>query len=395
MRSLGGVLLALLATLAIAGAGTSASAIPPQSPVANAMADCPTVLVLGVRGSGDAKTNKGGMSAAGFAFYRELQRNARFVGGTYIDYPAVSVFEKNWRKILNGVGAGLKLGFLGAYHDSVVEGKRALRARLVKAGQECGTFTRIVLTGHSQGAQVIGDVIQGQSSKPLPERVLKQIIGVALFGDPYFNGKDGLSGQFTYPRALQSSGALGRRKPYGARWRGAILSYCHATDPVCQSDGFRFSAHTNYASGPEPKQAATYFGAILSRGMQPPIQGFRLPPLVAKGIAQPQAAECSFFNGELSCWWLGNLPAGAKCDFGGTVPTVVLSATRPARQSFVCMDEGFHNWLPLDPQRTWAVGAISCTNSLEDSGGSQRGVLRCGAGKHGFSVTGDGRLNLY
>lgn len=386
--------LVLLVTAAAAGAGVVAHS--EAASTAAAKPDCPALIVIGARGSGDAATSKAGMGAPGYAFAQQLREA---LGGSvetgYVDYPAVAVLEKNWRKLANGIGAGAKVGFLGAYHDSVVQGKRALRDRLITLTESCGTDTRIFLTGYSQGAQVVGDVIQAQSSKPLPTKTVKQIVGVVLFGDPYFNGRDGFAGQFTRTRALSSAGALGRRKAYAQRWRGHILSYCHADDPICQSDGLRIGAHTNYQSSRAVKEAVSYFAPITSRMMPPPTVGFVLDPLAAEGVAAPTSAECHVWKDELSCRGLGELPRQASCSFGGTVPTIVVSQRRAARQSYVCIDEGFHSWLPLAANRSWSTQGFTCKRSWTGSGAGRQEQMKCTVDKYGFIVSGSGKLTMF
>src|SRR5262249_39597566 len=116
----------------------------------------------------------------------------------------------------------------------------------------CGSSTSILLTGYSQGAQVTADVVQA-ISPPL-------VLGVALFGDPYFNSADKVDrGGFQAGR----NGFLGKRHLFSTQWQSRMLSYCHLHDPVCQGPlhnvGYLFSRHKTYDKLGEPEKAAQYF----------------------------------------------------------------------------------------------------------------------------------------
>jgi hypothetical protein len=143
----------------------------------------------------------------------------------------------------NGLGAILKIARLGAYHDSVVDGRRWLRDRVKRQIKLCGTKTKIFLTGFSQGAQVTADTYQ----RDLRAEQRRYVTGVALFGDPYFNHRDEKARRGNHQWV---SGVLGRRRREFNNSR--VVSYCHKWDPVCQViSEFRliqngFSKHFDY-----------------------------------------------------------------------------------------------------------------------------------------------------
>ena len=386
---------AVAASLAIAASSHAQTRAPDRSSatvagarnVVGTAAACPFLLFIGARGSGDAVTKKQGLGKPGAAMEAALAKwvpafNYRV---EHVDYPAVSVLDTKWRNILNGVGAFGRIGFVGAYHDSVVVGKKWLRQRLVQVVGQCGSRTTIVLSGYSQGAQVVGDVLQGQSSAPLPDNVRKQIAGAALFGDPYFNGDDLLAGQFQDYRLL-NNGLIGTRRPYSGWLRGFVFSFCHSHDPVCQHGQLNFKEHTNYES--EARQAGDFFGDLVGYGrFNPgrPFEGFRAE-------IGSRHVECHSSAGKLDCWWLGAAPTGATCREGGLVPTLRMSSEGAVKQTFVCMDEGFHDWLPLELVHAWKSSGFICRRSLNGGKGQ---ILRCLARNgRGFVVNERGALTF-
>jgi hypothetical protein len=238
-------------------------------------AGCAANLVLVSRGSGDRLDQYAGLGTVGLSFANRIRNN---LGWENVDvwnnrYAAVGLTD-NWRQWLNFLGAGTKLSGLGlgAYHDSVVEGKKRLLSKIRSSVEKCGLWTRLFLVGYSQGAQVTADVYQRELTKPERARVR----GMALFGDPYFNGASPANvGEFSASR----NGVLGRRWAFADSNVLRIRSYCHAHDPVCQSVYMKVlgksvldplvvnllgrklvaSQHLNYAQHGEPQAAADFF----------------------------------------------------------------------------------------------------------------------------------------
>ena len=225
--------------------------------------------VVGVRGSGDPQSGDvatdrygdqvHGMGKPGAAFAVALA-NRLPRGAVIFDpvvYPAVGLLG-NWRKIINGAGAGLRIGFLGSYDGSVKDGKAALRQVINTEARVCPRV-KLVLVGYSQGAQVVADVYQ----RDLTATERSRIAGVVVFGDPYFNPGDSKPdvGSFDPSRY----GALGKRGLYPSSGT-PIFSVCHLYDPICQGPGRdRFSQHTNYQTDSWINVAAAKIAAALTK----------------------------------------------------------------------------------------------------------------------------------
>jgi hypothetical protein len=190
---------------------------------ASADADCPDILVLGSRGSGESAEGNEGVGATVVPFWHEFEQRV----------PAdlsVELWHNPYRATavagpiagLTGLLAWLSRGELGRYRLSVGDGRKKLTAELTTRAQ-CGN-TRFVLTGYSQGAQVSADVYA-----TLPPAVADRVIGMVLFGDPKFNSKSqSAEGNFEVGR----NSLLGTRGEF--RRPGQVLSYCHFLDPICQ-----------------------------------------------------------------------------------------------------------------------------------------------------------------
>jgi Cutinase len=154
------------------------------------------------------------------------------------------------------------------YDESVDAGRHWLRERLRELRASCDASTRLVVTGFGLGAQVAGDVVQEDGV--VAGKLRKMLLGVVLFGDPLFNGRDLQAGRGGFEPGRH--GALGRRARFADSLftnRTRVLSYCHANDPVCQlmrpraARLHRFSQHRNYAHLGEPVEAANRLADLV------------------------------------------------------------------------------------------------------------------------------------
>lgn len=226
-------LTSLVFALAVSITGTLAYA-----PQAEAASGCPPYEVIGARGSGqNGKTLLGETNYMGpevHDFFAALQQliGKGVVKGYGVRYPAVTIGPLE--SPANFLGAGLRIGFLGKYTDSVSEGTKDVKGQINARHARCPD-TRFILAGYSQGAQAIGKVLENTHFDPL-------IAAGVLFGDPYFNA-DSWSSRAV---AASSSSRLGGADPSGygilgvrGEWpeslHGRVFSYCHYHDWICNS----------------------------------------------------------------------------------------------------------------------------------------------------------------
>lgn len=274
--------LTLLSVLALAGAGGTAYA--EDEPEWDASA-CAQVIVYNVRGSGQAPQpgadgrapgygdtwdafdpidpETGGSSidadrvldigpdgsptvGTGTPFLYDLtQKIHERVGGQLrlswspIRYPAIPVSQGNL--------AGKGLWAVHGYPRSVTAGIRELHRTLKRQFEICGTHTRYVLIGYSQGADVVNSYLRGKivtSSTTFgiatyseylgpSQDVRQQIAAVALVADPNHDPRDAESMSDLDPDLAQKGGLYGVRAGVPAKIAAVTDSICLVGDPVC------------------------------------------------------------------------------------------------------------------------------------------------------------------
>ena len=136
----------------------------------------------------------------------------------------------------------------------------------------CGTKTKLILAGYSQGAHVTGDAYLKALSKPV---IGNLIVGVVLFSDPLYNHLDPsdfrTNQQIQNQEVLHHNGSLtvigpfhdGSPRHFPASTIGHVLSYCLINDFICQGlGGNPFShQHSAYPANGYPADAAKWLAA--------------------------------------------------------------------------------------------------------------------------------------
>jgi PKD repeat protein len=165
-------------------------------------------------------------------FKKLVEANGKTVEGLGVPYPAVGILPTNFTDLsnaLNGAGAFLHIKPVGAYTDSVRQGTRLAREEIERAHARCDR-TRFILAGYSQGAQALGDLLQGKES--VPQAVRDLVVAATFFGDPYFNAKS-WSGRGSF--AANYYGIFGPRAEWPGSMHGRVFSYCHWLEPICNA----------------------------------------------------------------------------------------------------------------------------------------------------------------
>jgi hypothetical protein len=182
---------------------------------------CADVELIGVR----ASTERPGVGATTTLVSQQLTRASKqTVKTTAVDYPAT----------------------LGNYQNSVRQGVTALAKDIQNTASTC-PGTKIALSGHSQGAQVIGDALLGSArgfgngGPAVDQAAASKVVAITLFGDPTFTPKDpidvnqNLRGRGTFSRGAGKTGPIA----------DIAKSFCNNGDTFCQS-GANLAAHLNY-----------------------------------------------------------------------------------------------------------------------------------------------------
>jgi hypothetical protein len=283
-----GCLRILIAATATVAAAATMQALPAkgamdgfvQPPSSGApFPSCPAVVLLGMRGSGEAPGTRDYGQGLGPPPLQVAKDLAAAVGNSfqysYVPYPAVPVMPgwslnplKIGGSLLNGVGAKLRTYWLGAYRDSLLSGERQLRRMLLAEEQSCPQ-TKLAVVGYSQGAQASADVVAALTKQQ------RASVSVGLFGDPLYNHRSAAD----LNDLLDNNGILGVRGEFPADLRGRVLSVCHPTDPICQGAGqarHGDGAHKTYSYEPEPSAVAATVAPFPLAGVD---CGTQTPPL--------------------------------------------------------------------------------------------------------------------
>ena len=210
------------------------------------------------------KHGKATVATATPFLYDLVQKVHKRVGGQIklswspIRYPAVPVETRDYGR--------KALWALSGYPNSVTSGIRELNRTLDRQWETCGTKTRYVLAGYSQGADVVnsylrGKIITGSSTfgintvsdylGPSPE-IAKQIAAVTLIADPNHDPSDPESYTHVDGRMSHKGGLTHLRAGVPKPEVSVTDSICLVNDPVC-GQGTRIpdmkKAGTTHTSG--------------------------------------------------------------------------------------------------------------------------------------------------
>jgi hypothetical protein len=231
-----GNVIRLLAPAVLAAAGLTGSVVSAAAaPVASAQ-PCPDVQVLFARGTGEDP----GVGPTGQAFVDNLRGR---IGGRSMDvYPINYPASQDWQTGLDGI--------------------RDAGAHVESTAASCPQ-TKMVLSGYSQGAAVMGFVTSAAVPdgvdpatvpKPLAPEIANHVAAVVLFGTPNVRAMNFLN----EPPVV-----------IGPTYANKTIKVCAPEDPVC-SDGMNFAAHDTYADdGSIVAKGADFAASRINAGPPP------------------------------------------------------------------------------------------------------------------------------
>ena len=273
---------------------------------------CPKVQLVFARGSG---MSLGAENREGSRFNNELKRRIKkpytyqyYELGTEsyggYAYPAVGVGVDSWAHVSNTLGAAITAGMGNEYGNSVKVGVNELKSYLGQRYRKCkSSGTYYILSGYSQGAQVIG-----QALLEISETIRDRIIFVGLFGDPklylpegegFWNPPACQGKNFSqYRRAIGdchlSEGRLGARKDYLPNDMMTKTGlWCYKEDFICgtspnpASKGHETYANKGMAVDAAAKEAAARLLDVIKS--EPPVT--QTPGSVTPPQPTPEEAE--------------------------------------------------------------------------------------------------------
>ena len=200
--------------------------------IPSAAEPCPDTEVVFARGTGDPE----GVGPTGQAFVDAV--NARLPGKSVGVYPVNYPATEQWSTGIDGI--------------------RDAGAHVVSMAETCPK-TKMVLSGYSQGAAVMGFVTSAAVPdgidpatvpKPLAPAIADHVAAVVLFAMPNVRTMDFL-GQ---PPVV-----------IGPTYAAKTIKVCVPEDPIC-SDGMNFAAHDTYATDGDAINQGADFAASRVQG---------------------------------------------------------------------------------------------------------------------------------
>ena len=239
------------AATASAASMTLTVALSPAAHATASSSECPSVVVIVVRGS--AETAGTGAISSGHVYKS---------GGFGISVTAADDVQTGTSSTVRKEAVIYPATILPTLADplgyllSVTEGREALGEEVEYLNSVCASSTRIVMIGYSQGAQVIGDLLDKTTSQQLSAGAKKRIKAVAFFGDPEFNAAESFDSG-TYSKT--QNGLFPRAKGNLSAFASIIRSYCSKGDEFCQAaypNGG--TIHASYSSSTFQTAAANF-----------------------------------------------------------------------------------------------------------------------------------------
>lgn len=246
-------------TVALATAGALVAGMMAGAPANAALVttNCAPLSVIAARGtnvpSPDVKSRNGRVwEGAGYgpvlarlvASYKKMPAKVNAMGLVYPASGGVGYFTS--------VNAGV---------DNLVRGVNWI-------ARECSSSSRIVLLGHSQGAQVVLDAL---SSGRMTATALLRIKAAAVFGDPTHGPKRKINAPGNpeaygiFSRAKSSREWLDNYKtPGNLGGKHKIRSWCYPKDAICNGGlGTDMETHSSYLNTSARRNAAlNWIGAL-------------------------------------------------------------------------------------------------------------------------------------
>ncbi|MBT1631460.1 cutinase family protein [Curtobacterium flaccumfaciens] len=229
LRTIAGVTLG--AVLAIGPAVTFTA-------TADAAEACPAVSFIGVRGSWEdagTGTSASGSSYQSGGFGHQVSAIIEDLRLVHPDLP------------MNTYGIKYPASVTPAFEDasylsSKDAGAKALIAEMNYQAAACPA-TSIWLAGHSQGADVMGQVLSTPTSNQLSTRAQQVLNGVILLGDPSYRTTERINSEMNTGKG---AGLTARGRTTGSMdgWTGdsftygaipLVRSYCYTDDLICQA----------------------------------------------------------------------------------------------------------------------------------------------------------------
>jgi hypothetical protein len=374
----------LAGTLVVAGlmaVSTSANAAGPfpdnTPPRTTAMTPCPSVAVVGFRGSGEAFDDGTlGLGGPVSAMTTELRRQIPgiSVGTSAVSYPAVPwliSFTENSRWALYATvaytAAAVAKNVLGhQYADSVATGANDGSSDIRNLSVRCPA-TKIVVSGYSQGGQALR-----ASLRKLDNTTATHVKAVVLFGDAGFIPQEsGVTVIGDPQRQGKGIGVLSLGNvPLGSRFAGRVLSDCKDTDPICQasySNAYTIGVHLTYGSSSDSFLTASW----LKDTLYPPVKASQAPcETFVADTTIPDGTVLAGGSNVTKTWSLHNCGSSS---WSGVKAVRVSGSVGPASFSIPALAAGATGPVSMQLAVPTTPGHYRSTYQLSSTGGFSKG----------------------
>lgn len=215
---------AAVVLVAVSACGTASSTSPDATsdgaPRQSALSSsrCADLVVLGVRGSGQAADQNRGVG-------KEVLRTVTDLAGLVRARTGASLRLEAVRYDASGTATS------AAYFEHVDAGARLARRQAERVVARCPRTT-LAVVGFSQGANVVHHL-----ADDLDAGIARRTALVAMIADPQRDPDDAIRHWSYAAEPLPDPGLLGPGRPVAADIRRAAISLCTPGDEVCASGG--------------------------------------------------------------------------------------------------------------------------------------------------------------
>ena len=360
---------------------TPANAVGPfpdyTPPRTTAMNPCPTVAVVGFRGSGEA-FDDGTLGLGGpiSAMVTELRRQipAASIGTSAVSYPAVPwliPFTENSTWALYATTAytanAVAKNIAGnQYVSSVATGANDGSSDITHLAARCPA-TKIVVSGYSQGGQALRAALNKLNST-----AAAHVSAVVLFGDAGFITQE--PGVTVIGDPQRQGKGIGNpllgNVPLGSRFAGKVLSDCKDTDPICQasySNLYTIGVHLTYGSSSDSFLTANWLKNTLYPPVkvpQAPCETFLADKTISDGTALAGGSNVT------KAWSLRNCGSSS---WAGVTAVRVSGSVGPTSFSVPALTAGATGLVSVQLNVPATPGHYRSTYQLSSSGGFSKG----------------------
>ena len=374
-------LIGMLLAAGLIAVPTSASAVgsfpdytPPRT---TAMTPCPSVAVVGFRGSGEA-FDDGTLGLGGpiKAMTTELRRQKPgiTIGTSAVSYPAVPwlvSFKLNsawalYASVAYTASAVYKNVIGNQYAFSVATGANDGSSDITHLAVRCPS-TKIVVAGYSQGGQALRAAL-----RKLNNTTASHVRAVVLFGDAGFIPQEpGVSVIGDPQRQGKGIGVLNLGNvPLGSRFAGRVLSDCKDTDPICQasySNSYTIGVHLTYGGSSDAFLVASWLKNIL----YPTVSVSRVPcETFVADTTIPDGTVLAAGSTVTKTWSLRNCGSSS---WSGVRAVRVSGSAGPASFSVPALAAGATGPVSMSLAVPTTPGSYRTTYQLSSSGGFSKG----------------------